>query len=118
MTSWLASGRETTTLPQASASGLAERIGHHPEPVVLDVRSDDEWRDAHIPGAVHLYAGEVAQGADPDLPKASEIWIICGSGYRSSFVASLLEERGYRQLINVDGGMDDWNRRKLPVSRP
>jgi hydroxyacylglutathione hydrolase len=117
MRSWSEDGRDTRTLPQISAQELAHRREVRPNMIVLDVRSDEEWRDEHIPNGIHLYAGKIAQGADPNLPKDSEIAIICGSGYRSSFVASLLMERGYRHLINVDGGMDDWNKRKLPITR-
>ena len=117
MQSWLADGRDIRTLPQTSAQELAGQLNGQPKTTILDVRSDDEWRDEHIPGAVHLYAGKIAQGADPGLPKDAEISVICASGYRSSFAASLLQERGYRHLINVDGGMDDWNKRKLPVTR-
>ena len=115
MAAWHASGREVKTLPQMTAPELAAQRGDHR--IILDVRSDEEWKDEHIPGAIHLYAGKIAQGADPELPKDAEIRVICGSGYRSSFVASLLQQRGYRHLINVDGGMDAWNTRKLPVTR-
>jgi hydroxyacylglutathione hydrolase len=115
MAAWRGSGRDARTLPQMTAPELAEQLDDHR--IILDVRSDEEWKDEHIPGAIHLYAGKIAQGADPDLPKDAEIRVICGSGYRSSFVASLLQQRGYRHLINVDGGMDAWNKRKLPVTR-
>jgi hydroxyacylglutathione hydrolase len=115
MAAWRASGRDVATLPQMTAPELAGQLNNHR--IILDVRSDEEWQSEHIPGAVHLYAGKIAQGADPDLPKDAEIRVICGSGYRSSFVASLLQQRGYRHLINVDGGMDAWNQRKLPVTR-
>ena len=117
MGSWTGDGRDIRTLSQITAPELAHRREVRPNMIVLDVRSDEEWRDEHIPKAVHLYAGKIAQGADPNLPKDADIAIICGSGYRSSFVASLLLERGYRHLINVDGGMDDWNKRKLPITR-
>jgi hydroxyacylglutathione hydrolase len=115
MAAWRASGRDIETLPQTTAPALAEQLGDHP--IILDVRSDEEWQSEHIPGATHLYAGQIAQGADPDLPKDAVIRVICGSGYRSSFVASLMQQRGYRHLINVDGGMDAWKDRKLPVTR-
>ena len=117
MASWTGDGRDIRTLSQITAPELAHRREVRPNMIVLDVRSDEEWRDEHIPNAVHLYAGKIAQGADPNLPKDADIAVICASGYRSSFVASLLMDRGYRRLINVDGGMDDWNKRKLPITR-
>ena len=115
MDRWMDVRREVATLPQITVPVLAERLERGQAPIVLDVRSDAEWQSEHIAGAVHLYAGEIPQGANPPIPKDAEISVICGSGYRSSFVASLLQERGYRNLINVDGGMDAWNKRHLPV---
>ena len=117
MASWTGDGRDIRTLSQITAPELAHRREVRPNMIVLDVRSDEEWRDEHIPKAIHVYAGKIAQGADPNLPKDADIAVICASGYRSSFVASLLMDRGYRRLINVDGGMDDWNKRKLPITR-
>jgi hydroxyacylglutathione hydrolase len=114
MAAWQASGRDVVTLPQATAPELAGQLDDHR--IILDVRSDEEWQSEHIPGATHLYAGKIAQGADPDLPKDAEIHVICASGYRSSFVASLLQQRGYRHLINVVGAMDAWNKGKLRVT--
>jgi hydroxyacylglutathione hydrolase len=115
MEQWTAAGHTVETLPQTTAPALAERLDTAPQTIVLDVRSDDEWKSDHIPGAVHLYAGEIARGANPPLPRDAEIMVICASGYRSSFAASLLQDRGYTNVINVDGGMEAWNERKLPV---
>ncbi len=42
--------------------------------------------------------------------------VICGSGYRSSVTASLLQQRGYDRLINITGGMGAWNEAKLPIT--
>jgi hydroxyacylglutathione hydrolase len=118
MEQWIQAGRDTRTLPQTTAPALAAQLENDPQTIVLDVRSDEEWRSEHIAGAVHLYAGDIARGANPPLPVDAEITVICGSGYRSSFAASLLQDRGYANLINVDGGMEAWNKRKLPVASP
>jgi hydroxyacylglutathione hydrolase len=85
---------------------------------VLDVRSDDEWAEGHIAGAKHLFAGRIAQGADPGLDHEQRIALICGTGYRSAFAASHLLQRGYHHLINVRGGMEAWEAAGLPTISP
>lgn len=117
MAHWIASGRKTETLPQITGPQLAARLASDQPPVVLDVRTDDEWTSGHIAGAVHMFAGTIAQGNEPTLSKDTEIATICATGYRSGLVASLLRDRGYRNLVNVDGGMDAWHQRRLPVVR-
>ena len=115
MDSWTAAGKPIETLTQIDVRGLASEIKRDETMTVLDVRSEDEWKDGHIAGARHLFAGEIAQGADPKLGHESRIALICGSDYRSAFAASLLLQRGYRRLINVRGGMAAWEAAGLPT---
>ncbi len=118
--SWTAAGHATRTLEQVDVQELASEIKRDETMTVLDVRSDDEWRGGHIAGARHLFAGRIAQGEDPGLDPQGRVALICGSGYRSAFAASLLMQRGYCRLINVRGGMDAWEAAGLPIlsSRP
>ena len=117
MDAWRAAGKDIACLPQLTVDDLAQRIAT-PSPglLVLDVRSDDEWDDGHIAGALHRFAGEIAQGAAPPVDRETPVAVICGSGYRSSVTASLLQQRGYDRLINITGGMGAWNEAKLPIT--
>jgi hydroxyacylglutathione hydrolase len=73
---------------------------------VVDVRGPGEWHQGHIPGAVHLPLPELAlrSGELNGEPLA----LVCGSGYRSTVAASVLERSGFRRLHNVIGGMRAW----------
>ncbi len=84
---------------------------------VLDVLNAEEWSRGHIPGAIHCFAGEIAQGAEAPLKDAGRIAVICGSGYRSSVAASLLAQRGWSNLANVPGGMNAWTEASLPTTQ-
>ena len=103
------------TLPQLTASELATCCEDGGEGIaVLDVRTDDEWRGGHVPGAVHRFAGDLARGASPPVAREIPVALICGSGYRSNVAASILEAQGYTRLINVTGGMEAWAACRLP----
>lgn len=67
--------------------------------VVLDVRTNNEWRSSHIAGAVHipLYELENRLGEVP----GGTVWVHCGSGYRAAAAASLLQNAG-REAVLVD----------------
>lgn len=117
MAAWRASALAVATLPQISPPALAARLGDAPDGLlVLDVRSDEEWRGGHIPGAVHRFGGEIARGASSPIGEASQVAVVCGSGYRSSVAASLLRHRGAQNLVNVAGGMTAWLAAGLPTS--
>lgn len=118
MAAWRASGRDGESLPQISVQELARRLdGPRDRLRVIDVRSEDEWRDGHIKHALHRFGGEIAQGADAPIALDTPVAVVCGSGYRSSVAASLLQARGYDKLINVTGGMGAWTEARLPTTR-
>jgi hydroxyacylglutathione hydrolase len=114
---WREADGEIVDLPQLSVQELHDRLSHGEPLTVLDVRGDDEWADGHIAGAVHTFAGAIAQGAEvPVIPDTGTVAVICGSGYRSSVVSSLLQARGCTNLHNVGGGMTAWHEAKLPTT--
>ena len=119
---WVSDGREIATLPQVSVRELRERLTRDARaPHVLDVRSADEWRAGHIAGASHHYLADIIHDEDAatHVPADGAIATICGTGYRASVAASLLERAGRHNLVNVIGGMEAWNAAGLEtVSEP
>jgi glyoxylase-like metal-dependent hydrolase (beta-lactamase superfamily II)/rhodanese-related sulfurtransferase len=78
-------------------------VRHHRPVVILDVRRELEWREAHIDGAVHVPLHELPGGLGR-VP-AGEVWVHCASGYRASVAASFLAAAG-REVIAVDDDFD------------
>ena len=70
------------------------------------MRQDNEHAAGHIPGALHLELGDVAQH-EAELPSGA-LAVMCGHGERAATAASLLEGAGRRDLAVVIGGPDDW----------
>jgi hydroxyacylglutathione hydrolase len=81
---------------------------------VIDVRAQDEWNAGRIPGARHLFLGDLPEATD-DLPRDRLLVIACQGGSRSSIGASLLRARGFDNVINFSGGFAEWQRSGLPV---
>lgn len=114
MDAWRAKGLPIEVLPQITVNELQRRMDSAAEkPLVLDARTMAEWNSGHISGASHF---PVTQINELENPAASgPIAIVCGSGYRSSIVCSLLARRGVRNLSNVVGGMNAWRGAGLPT---
>lgn len=117
MEAWRASGRPEERLTEWPVEALANQMElAGGSPMVLDVREAPEWEAGHIPGAQHIPAGVIARGETDGLPRDREIAVICGTGYRSNVAASLLQARGYDNVVTVPGGMEAWREAKLPIA--
>ena len=105
---WGESGRPLDSIEIATPGGLEAELQSGGSPVVLDVRSDDEFASGHIDGAVHLHLARLIRGERPEIDRDAEVTVVCGSGYRSMIAASLLKASGYGRVRNLDGGMNAW----------
>ena len=111
MPAWIDAGLEFGRTVQLSTKEVAKRSS---DVRVLDVRSDKEWQSGHIEGAIHISLGELPDRF-AEIPKNQAVIAVCGSGYRSSIAASLLQTNGFSDVSSMDGGMTAWNHRQLPT---
>lgn len=89
----------------------AQRAGELPTSVqVVDVRDRNELATGMLPGAINIPLGQLNERVhqlSPERPVA----VVCESGGRSRQAADLLVRRGFRNVINLDGGMSAARRR-------
>lgn len=74
---------------------------------VIDVREPDEYERGHVPGAVSVPLGAIADRIDEIGPGEGPLYLICQAGGRSRRAAEHLAAAGY-DVINVDGGTGAW----------
>jgi sulfur-carrier protein adenylyltransferase/sulfurtransferase len=102
-------------ISELDAAQARERI-ESGEPVVVDVREQDEWDEGHIPGAVHLPRGHLESRIERLAPDRSRpVVVYCSAGNRSAFAAKTLGELGYEEVASLAGGFTDWKRNGFPV---
>jgi len=89
------------------------------DPVLLDVRSLDEWELGHLKGAIHIPRGEMEAKTESAMPdKSREVIVICAGGVRSLLAGETLSALGYEKVISMDGGYGDWEDANLPAEIP
>ncbi|MCK7548880.1 rhodanese-like domain-containing protein [Marinobacter koreensis] len=79
--------------------------------LLLDVRDPDEYRSAHIPGAVNISRGmlEFKFSNDPSLENRDmKIVLYCKTSGRAALSAQSLKAMGYRNVQSIEGGFDAW----------
>jgi len=83
---------------------------------LLDVRTEQEWNEGRIQGAIRIghaeddFAARVTKELDPSKP----VLVYCRSGNRSAQAARKLEKLGYSRIYDLKGGIKAW----LAAGRP
>ena len=78
------------------------------EYVILDVRTEEEFAQGHIPGAILIPDYEIREEAESPLPDKDALNLVyCRSGRRSKNAAQILLELGYTNIREF-GGIIDW----------
>ena len=111
---WKDAGFPLGEIPQISVDELHARIQRGLDSQLIDLRRPAEIDTGIAPGAVPITLTSLEASLDRIDPKRS-ITLVCGSGYRSSIAASILESSGFSQITNVDGGMSAYNAASLPL---
>lgn len=115
MGAWETAGLPFTTLNTMSVHELEQRRRAEKRLTVLDVRTDKEWNEGHIEGAIHVHGGKLQERID-EIPRDKPVAVVCGSGYRASIASSFLKREGFEDVTNVIGGISAWTAAKLPTT--
>ncbi|GMQ97465.1 MAG: hypothetical protein BMS9Abin15_1194 [Gammaproteobacteria bacterium] len=112
---WIAKMRRG---PEMNIETLKQRIDENNKPLILDVRSQDEYlgEQGHIAGVTHIPLEQLESRID-DLTDYTEstIAIVCRTDKRSAKAAQILTRNGFADVHIVKGGMTGWNQNGYPV---
>ena len=76
--------------------------------IIIDARTQEEYDEGHIPGAIMIPEYEIADRAEKELPDKDQLILVyCRSGRRSKIAAEELVKLGYTNIKEF-GGIIDW----------
>lgn len=84
--------------------------------VILDVRTAEEFADGHLEGAIMIdfyrddFADQIA-ALDPTAPYL----LYCRSGNRSGQTTAIMQDLGFSDVADIDGGITAWTQAGLPT---
>jgi len=107
---WIDSDRETQSLPYLSASDLRMRLAGPNHPVMLDVRSPEEFKSMKIEGSINLTFDRIMEQSTCPVNPDKEVIVICQSGFRAGIAASILRAQGCIHVSILSGGVNAWLR--------
>ncbi len=111
---WYKEGLPVSRANLITVHDLKKWIDSEERIMIVDVRRQSEWDEGHIEGAVHIYLGHLGKEADT-LPRDVPVVVICKTGNRSGFGASVLLRAGFEGVYNCLGGIDAWQRSGYPL---
>ena len=100
------------------ASSEAAEFIQNEQPIILDVRTPNEYKRGHLYNSVLIPVQELQNrykelGTDKDR----EILIYCATGNRSTVASKILIDSGFKHIVNMRGGIYDWSKKNYPVTR-
>ncbi len=118
----LASGKEFDGLliragslyHQASADEARQMVERHAagtrsDLLIVDVRSEKEFLQGHVPGARHIPLEHLETRFQAEVPKETKkIFVYCSQGERSRLACDFLSREGYTTLVNIRDGFQKW----------
>lgn len=116
LSSGLADGDAPAEAPSIAPSELADRRAAGKAPVVIDVRTAQEYSAGHVPGAVNIPYDEVAARIS-EVEAPYGVVLYCMVGPRARKGESALLGAGYESVLHLEGGLAAWQAAGLPVER-
>ena len=88
---------------------LFRRITAGEAPLILDVRTEQEYRDGHIPGAINIPHDELSDRlSELALAKSDEVVVHCKSGRRAALATEVLTAAELTNVRELEGHMNAW----------
>ncbi len=95
------------TPPVVTVQELEEQLRSEPRPFLLDVREPVEFDLARLADSTLIPLGELPARAG-ELEPGRKTVVICKSGFRSAHATAWLQQQGFSQVFNLEGGLDAW----------
>jgi len=104
---WRKAGEEIDLIIDIEVDELAMDLPYDDHLVAIDVRRETEFGDGHVRGAVNIPLNDLTDpGSMANIDELQNLYLYCGSGYRSVIAASLMKRQGIHNLRNVLGGFN------------
>jgi rhodanese-related sulfurtransferase len=86
--------------------------------IVIDVRSAEEYLLGHIRGARHIPVGDIGNAGETlKRFKEKPVVVCCERGPRGATALRQLQDQGFKQVVNLKGGLQAWRAEHLPTAR-
>ncbi|WP_367391468.1 rhodanese-like domain-containing protein [Lewinella sp. LCG006] len=115
MEAWIKAGKEVDAIESITADELANQLTNDLQGEILDVRKPTEYLAQHVEGATNFPLDYLNKNMDR-LSRQKTYYLHCLGGYRSMIFASILQARGFRNLVDIQKGWRAIEASTVPVT--
>lgn len=111
----VAAGQPNAEVKKLSATEFSDKIKQIPDATIVDVRTEEEYKQGHINSAKNIDWNESEfETQIAKLDKSKPVLVYCLSGSRSSNATSYMSKNGFKEIYELDGGIMKWRAANLP----
>ncbi|MEM9264724.1 MAG: rhodanese-like domain-containing protein [Cyanobacteria bacterium P01_F01_bin.13] len=111
-------GALAETSGRISQQELISQIEAGTAPLVLDVRTVEEYQTGHIPGAINVHFREINEHLDElNLSDHQSVVVYCERGIRANIAEQTLRTAGIGTILHLEGDMSQWRQNDLPLEQ-
>lgn len=106
----------TEKQPLINAETLLTSIQKGDDLVILDVRSEKEFKAGHVPNSINVAHDEIAEHLDNLAGfKNKKVVVYCRSGRRAGVAELMLLKNGFKNVHHLEGDMNGWKSQAMPI---
>ncbi len=106
------------SIKEVSINEVKNMIDANEKIILLDVRDKNEFDDGSIPGAINISRGMLEFKVALVVPdKTAKIVVFCGLDLRGPLAAKAMNEMGYKNAVNMIGGLKAWKAAGYPIGK-
>lgn len=103
---------------QITAAQLLGKIEAGNPPIILDVRTVEEYEAGHIPGALQIHFEEVPHRIEALQAFAEkDVVVYCERGFRAQIAETALQKVGFDRIYHLEGDIKAWRQAQLPIEK-
>jgi len=99
------------------APGEATRLLNHENAIMVDMRSDKEYRDGHVVNAIHTPQDKGEAVNKLGKYRNRPLIVYCRNGQQSARLSGELSKQGFDPVYHLKGGIQAWQQADLPLSK-
>jgi len=105
-------------IKELSPAEVKKMIDAQEKIILLDVRDKEEFETGYIPDAINISRGMLEFKIDLVIPdKNARIVVYCGIDLRGPLATKTLNDLGYKNAVNINGGLKVWKDAGYPVAK-
>lgn len=109
-TFFVCKGQTNNVIVKVDAATFKEALASNSDIQLIDVRTPKEYNDGHIENAKLIdFLSEDFKIKIQELDKEKPIYLYCRSGGRSGKASKFMEELGFKEIVDLEGGYEAWS---------